>query len=53
MNEFVQEPDGGFESWREEQDFEYHRTKSAVIDYINSCIDYDKIDTAIESGDEI
>ena len=53
MNGLVQEPDGGFDSWQDEQDFDYHRTESAVIDYINGCIDYEKLDAAIESGEEI
>jgi len=52
MGDIITEPEGGFESWKESQDFDYHRDESAVIDYMNSCIDYRKLDTSIEEDDD-
>lgn len=40
-----------FDEWREAQDFEYHRTASEVVDYVNENIDYETLDQLIENGE--
>lgn len=40
-----------FSSWEENQDFDYHRMESAVIDYVNIFIDYAELEAAIEDSD--
>ncbi len=41
-----------FQTWQEEQDHEYHRINSEVVDYLNDFVDYDTLDRiAEENGD--
>jgi hypothetical protein len=43
----VRSPEQEFPDWREEQDFDYQRTASAVIDYTNEHIDYNELDAVV------
>lgn len=49
----VGEPAEEFSAWHKNQDFDYHRTESAVIDYINEYIDYEKLDTVVEESTDL
>jgi hypothetical protein len=53
MSDIIREPDGGFGEWKENQNFDYQRTRTAVMDYINNCIDYATLDMAIEQDEDI
>jgi hypothetical protein len=37
-----------FKQWEENQDFDYQRTESKIVDYINSTMHYGKLDDEIE-----
>jgi len=49
----VHSPKQEFPDWREEQDFDYQRTASAVIDYANEHINYTELDAAIADSADI
>lgn len=49
----VRSPEQEFADWRAEQDFDYQRIESAVIDYVNQHIDYDELDAAVRDGADI
>jgi len=44
-----------FSDWREQQDFDYERVDSEIIDYVNSSLNYDVLDKLIDNNatDEI
>ena len=46
----VQEDAESFSSWADKQDFDYDRTESEVVDYLNESIDYDELDRVIRGG---
>lgn len=45
------EPAETFESWKEAQDHDYHRTESALVDYVNSHIDLTELDSRIAESE--
>ncbi len=49
----VHSPERTFDDWRAEQDFDYQRIESAVIDYVNQHIDYDELDAAVRDGADV
>ena len=40
-----------FSDWKEQESFEYQRTESEVVDYLNDFISYDELDAIIENGE--
>ena len=34
-----------FEEWIDEQDFDYQRTESKVVDYVNETVDYENVES--------
>lgn len=53
LSDLLQENAPTFEEWLGDQDFDYQRTESKVVDYVNGTIDYEKLDGAIEEASEI
>jgi len=41
-----------FDEWKDEQDFGYFRVESQVVDFINSVIKHESLNSAIESSVE-
>jgi len=41
-----------FAEWRDQQEFEYQRVNSEVVDYLNEFLEYDTIDMIIEQVGE-
>lgn len=53
LTDVVQEDAPTFEEWLSDQDFEYSRVESEVIDYVNGTIDYDELEDSVEKASEI
>lgn len=48
LKQFVKEEAPPLDAWVEEQEYEYSRTASEVVDYLNAALDYSIVDDAIE-----
>lgn len=46
----VQDDAPDYDEWLATQDYDYGRTESAVVDYVNEAIDYDELDRTIVGG---
>lgn len=50
LHEAVQKPEEEFSTWMDKQDFDYQRKQSAVMDYLNEHIDYDKLNEIVDEN---
>lgn len=53
MSEVLQKDAPTFEDWLDGQDFDYQRTESKIVDYVNSVIDYETLDDALPEASDI
>lgn len=53
LTDALKEESPTFEEWSEDQDFEYSRVQSKVVDYVNSTLDHEKIEDEIAEASEI
>jgi len=53
LADVVQEDAPTFEEWLNNQDFDYSRVESEVIDYVNNTINYDKLEDSVTKASEI
>lgn len=51
IDEAVQKPEKDFTEWRKNQDFDYQRKQSAVMDYLNEHVDYEKLDEIVNNNE--
>lgn len=42
-----------FEEWASRQDFDYSRTESKIVDYVNAAVDQEKLDDTVSEASEI
>lgn len=48
LKQFIKEEAPQLDEWVEGQEYEYSRTASEVVDYLNAVIDYSIVDDALE-----